>query len=644
MFTRTCIPVALLLVLLLLMALFGCRAFEPQVSVDDRKDQENPALRLGFLRDELADPVITFRARRGDQLVFSAFADSDTIGYGVPFTIAWAGSTANVRPYNRELLARLDTVPPVDGLYGYKYRVLAEDCDDATEDCWHPRRFNHALGESLSTFGWIDSLRFGNDDSSPNIFGRRLASGVHRLLLVNTIDVAGREVPLSERELNVVSNYDPETRLLRGQTDPFYEDPHVYPYTRVFIGQQVIEEYTFAEGDTVPDRSYVVFKAVGRDDPRDVLLGLEGFGVSFQGAFTALGLFEGIGPYHFAAPYGEPSLTPQWQATEPWGWSADTLGFSVGPFAYTFTMRTVDEHGRRDGTADSFQFHGNFPPCVQCVELLNWTEPSQYSFDDECYSSECATAVDTMVASLTPNPGYRLARSFGFGRFYYRLQTGEVWFQRPWDLAGVDSVEGSSYGYRLLLHGKDHPLEPPPTPCDRILSWRYQIVSQNDPENAVRDGAGPDDLQIPLEEFSIDPDSLVYVDQDGVWILTVKFFVPFILQLVGPQAYWDDLFNRYQDSALADQAFALTTLQLGETQATVIARDASSCVFQEDNGEYKYFRGVRQPAGCPLRQCGVDCENLAGAIELVHFAAQSDAFLKHYVLRVLISSTGELYP
>ena len=43
----------------------------------------------------------------------------------------------------------------------------------------------------------------------------------------------------------------------------------------------------------------------------------------------------------------------------------------VGPFAYDVEMRTVDNHDRRDGTPDSFSFQGNFPPCVQCIELLN---------------------------------------------------------------------------------------------------------------------------------------------------------------------------------------------------------------------------------------------------------------------------------
>ena len=75
------------------------------------------------------------------------------------------------------------------------------------------------------------------------------------------------------------------------------------------------------DGDTVPDRAYVVFKAAGWDDPRDVSWSPPGQVLMYQGYFRATGRYLGQIPYDFFMNWSTPLV-------------ADTLGFLVGPFDY----------------------------------------------------------------------------------------------------------------------------------------------------------------------------------------------------------------------------------------------------------------------------------------------------------------------
>jgi hypothetical protein len=639
------------------------------VAVDDRGDFDRSPARLQFISNALGNPKVDFLKKPPGQGEWAPFANNDTIAYGEPFSISWFGHTDNIRSYQLRLLAERDTVPDYrdsldlwtpaelearshyfDGLLGYKFRLPEVACDESQEDCWNPRQYDDARGDSVSFFGPVRQLTFSNDNSNSSIYGKRLVSGVHRLL-VNTIDVAGVQIPPNKQELDIVVNYDPDTFLLRNQSDPFYDDPAVYPYYLVFNRGGAVDQYNFAENDTVPDRAYVVFKALGRDDPRDLKIDAN-YHVTFQGLFNAIGLYNRVAPFRFKTEVGDPHRTPEWDPAGPDGWSADTLGYLVGPFEYKFKMRSVDEHGKRDLTPDSLRFFGNFPPCVQCVELLNWNETSSFTYEDDCWDQECAARVDTIYASQAPNPFYHLARNFGFGYIYIKLATSEVWPQRPVQLADVDSIPGNYFGYRLFLHGKDHPQEPWLKPEDRVMSWSYEVVYDvGDPGNLIRDGAGSDNILFPTRQFStVSAEDPIYVDENGVWIFSFRFFVPLVLHAGGPEAFWNSLFALYGNTQDADLAFHLTTIQLGPTTARVRARDVSNCDYRPDNAEYRYYRGARPPR-IPNqgivpnlhRKCDASYTGQLGVLALDDFGFESSIFTKKYQVKVLLAN-GTIYP
>ena len=114
--------------------------------------------------------------------------------------------------------------------------------------------------------------------------------------------------------------------------------------------------------------------------------------------------------------------------------------------------------------------------------------------------------------------------------------------------------------------------------------------------------------------------------------------------------------DQYGDPEVADEVFRLTTLQLGNTQATVIARDATSCEPGDGTiygrlarGKYHYYLGVRTPdipddqgRHCTQEFNGPDYHDL-GQLQLDYFAFESEALAKAYYLGV-ITQSGETYP
>jgi hypothetical protein len=358
--------------------------------------------------------------------------------------------------------------------------------------------------------------------------------------------------------------------------------------------------------------------------------------------------------FPFSSQFSLDNHTDAWVATEENGWSSDTLSFVVGPFAYTYSMRCVDEHQRRENTPDTLSFYGNYPPCVQCVELTNNEVASEYALENDCWDQECASRVDSLYAAwaFPPPSGPEYATAVDFsGQVYYKLDTGDVWLTRPLQIAGVDSVTAPHFGYKLWLHGKDHPLEPPVDPEDRIMSWRYQVDYENDPNNIIKDGGGIDNLRSPTYFFSTNPDDPVYVDDNGVWVLQIRFGVPFALLSAaslaeGIDAYREELFLKYDDWDAVDRAFELTTLQLGRAWASVIARDVTDCDARLEKGKYHYYTRVRVPPNHGLA-CNDAYDGEEAQLILNDFGAESaevdDPFVKYYFLGILYPN-GDVYP
>jgi hypothetical protein len=636
--------------------------FDPVIFVKARDEQgaEDPTpAEWRVLGGSAAGPILTVQKSNLDGSDPAPFASGDTIGYGESFRLTWEGTTTTAMYLPADMVVRLDTVPPPDGLLGFKYRLDWEDCDPVAQDCWYPRRFDGASGDSASYFGDVQTVPFPNDDSGPAPSQKRLSSGRHQIWL-NALDIVGLEVPADTQPIDLVVNYDPESRLLIQEADPYFtDDTHIYPYYLVYYpawapGGARVEEYSFAPGDTVPDRAVVVFKAVGRDDSRDQpAVPGEEWDVQFQGQFRAVGkIFTSEFP--FQTQYSEPHWTPDWTPDQEGGWSADTLSFAVGPFAYTTAMRAVDEHGRRDAIPDTISFVGNFPPCVQCVEVTNITTTSTYAESNDCWDQDCASRSDSLFAAWgipqPSGPDYVTFVDMG-GKIYYKLDTGDVWLERPLQITGVDSVTAPHYGYKLWLHGKDHPLEPPVDPEDRIMSWRYQVDYENDDGNVIRDGGGFDVLQWSTSHFSTDPEDPIYIDENGVWVLQIRLAVPFAL-LVGDsrdaavETYREELYLLYNDWEDVDRAFELTTMQLGRASASVIARDASDCDARIQKGKYHYFRHVRVPVEHG-RVCNDFYEGEENQLILNDFSAESsslvDPFVKHYFLGIEYPN-GDIYP
>lgn len=649
------------------------------VAMDDRGDFDRTPARLHFFSNALDNPELDFWRQQDDQLV--EFADLDTIAFGDPLFLRWSGSTANAGAfYDQDLLAERDTVPPFDdGLLGFKWRLPEED-DCTGDDCWNPKAFDEATGDSFSYFGDVSGLTFLNDGSGSGPFGRVLDAGAIELL-VNTIDVAGVEVPASEQLLRILVNYEPDTYILDDEQDPVddHNDPLTYPRYHVFHGPQA-GWYTFSEGDTVPDRSYVLFKALGWDDPRDQIESAQNR-LRFQGRFQAWQFLRVDGArFPFETTFSDTHQTPEWTGADPTDWdspSADTLGFQVGPFNYDVLMRAVDEQNTADGTPDTLSFVGNFPPCVQCIELGRLDMDAAGEYDDieadNCQDAGCLenTRMLKIFTGGIQDPRYDptdathlSSRSAGGpASIWINPLVGAITLDEP--TSGDWITLPAAYFHMLVyLHGKDHPQEywPPNQAHQRIKAWRYEINYEGDPNNVLLDGGGRDNISL-LTGFNVsennpDPNSSdLFIEPDsGVWGVVVKVAVPLILDLGGPEGYWSFLLGAgglncdppagttpadtlaWQQTSCVQQAYRAWQLTLAQfTPGTVsaIAVDQSLCDYRFRTNTYHFYDGTRVPTPNGRR-----CEDRAydqppdqldptgilerGALDLEEFAAFSN--------------------
>jgi len=614
------------------------------VAMDDRGDFDRTPARLHFFSNALGNPEVDFyRAVDGSNV---PFADEDTIAFGEPLILRWSGSTPNLGAYDPELLAARDTVPPFDdGLMGFKWRLPVEfPCNEAEEECWNPKAFDEATGDSFSYFGDVTELVFLNDGSDEGIFGRVLNAGAITLL-VNTLDVAGVQVPAMDQTMRVLVNYEPDTYLLDGEVDwvAAHNDDTVYPTYTVFYGDSA-GTYSFSSGDTVPDQSYVTFKAMGWDDSRDDIVNEDSNEMTFQGRFFARQFKGGNGPeFSFFTNFSDAMQTPEWMSDDPADFnspSADTVGFMVGPFKYDVVMRSRDEQGTADGIPDTLSFVGGFPPCVQGIELGRLDMETNPAFDDvyadNCYDSSLDELAELVVFGNTFDPSYDPTNpnhigwrgvSPSTGNIYVNPSAGAVSLVEPGNPEGWTPIGAFEYHMIMWLHGKDHPKEGwrDGFADRRIAAWRYQIDYEGDPGNALADGAGRDNINL-LTGFSIqdnpsNPDVQVddlFIDRDtGAWAVVVKVSVPLFLVFSGPDGYWNSLlgplgFNcpafpaggtdeeilAWQADSSVQQAYRawhLTTLQFTPGTVSALALDQSTCAYRNATNGYHFYQSTRVP-------------------------------------------------
>ena len=621
------------------------------VAIDDYGDYDRTPARLHFFSNTLGTPVIDFfHVISPDSMVLIANGEPDTVGYGAPYELYWEGSTPNIRGYSAQALADVDSVYPYnDGLFGYKWQLVGdldyEDCNPTLTDCWHPRRFNEASGDSFSYFDEINSLTFLNNGSANGPFGKYLQSGTSTIR-VNTIDVAGVEVAAYLRNFSFVVNYDPETILLNNQTDWAHpgEDPETYPYYILLNdidGINTPPHYPFAAGDTIPDRSYVVFKALARDDTRDVrvnpdyTIGMTGVVNGVRNNFTG-------GQYSFSTGASDLDLEPDWGPGEG-GWYADTLGFLVGPSTeFTFRMQAVDEHGRRDGSPAEISFYVGNPPCVQCIEILpDPGQVSSYTADLACYEGQedhpCFDGgVDEyyiLGAGSIPDPNRTYLTNAGLTWMAIDKLTHRVQFQGgPPDISLFYSIQCAVYEFAILLHGQDDPREAWERARNRSMSWRYQIDYDCDPFNDIRDAGGFDDLTTPTWGADLGEAGLQISDSDGLWKLTVRVAIPNAIITNGMNYYLQTLYflTAGQDVELAYELYGLSMRQISDGMVRAVTMDQARCDFQPSRpAQYHLFSQVRPPTqdiSGTWRDCDPPFLDIVSSLDLSRAAMSSELF------------------
>ncbi len=590
---------------------------------DDQGAYDRTPARLHFFANSLGNPVLSFFRVEGTDTVPLARGEVDTVGYGRPRRLLWRAQSPNLRGYGEAALALLDTLPPVtDGILGYKWRVdgiPGEDCDATLVDCWHPRRFDEATNDSFSYFGSGTGVLLRNDGSDRSILGRLLPSGT-LTLTANAIDIAGVEVAEGARQQKIVVNRDPQTLVLDGERDWAHpEDPETYPYY-VRLDDPDGARYPFRSGERIPDRTYVVVKALARDDPRDLRfdsgyrIGLNGY---VQGARTNyLG-----GVFNFASEASAIDTEPAWDAGLD-GWYGDTLGFLTAPSTrYTVNLLSIDELGRRDGSPAALSFDVGFPPCLQCVEILPKPGVSTSAFGadvpcvedpDDLAAHPCLGGVTELRVSYAGDGPQDLS----YHGSTYILIHRDTGFMRvidapaPGEAVANYMLPARLYKFAVLLHGSDDPRDAWPQPVRRSGGWRYQVSYACDPYNLLQDGGGIDDIRSTTWG---PPRAQTISTTTGVWTLEVVVAVPGILVQQGP-----DVFRAYVSAAFAagdpekvEFIMGAVMQQFGDGWIDAVAVDQTVCgTNPERPARYNFFRHVRPsgplPDGLTWRDCSLE--------------------------------------
>jgi len=586
------------------------------VAMDDFGDFDRTPARLYFFSNTLGSPVINFFKIFENDTIPLAAGEPDTVGFGKPYELYWEGMSPNVLGYDSDALADVDTVFPFDdGLYGYKWQLTGElggFCVPAFEDCWHPRLFNEATNDSFSYFAEINSLYFRNSGNSSNPFATELESGEVNVR-INSLDVAGVEVSNHLRGFNFVVNHDPETIILVGR-DTFHTggadpDTSTYPYYTLLNDPDSIH-YPFLEGARIPDRSYVVFKALARDNPNDSVVDPD-FKIGLTGVVNGLRENYTGGPFSFSSGASDIDYEPEWDKESDDGWYADTLGFLVGPSTeFEFTMQSVDEHGRRDGSPASFSFEVGFPPCVQCIELQpDLGSVSDFPMDLACHDPEvgghpCFTGdYDFYIPkSLLPEQPGRTYLDPQLALSTYLVISKNT-------MTPVFQVEEAdpelnyifpctAFSMTVKLHGVDDSREAWTDPLNRARAWKYQVDYECDPSNKILDGGGFDDIGTPTWGHEFGATGISVSEVDGLWALNVNFFLPNQLLQQGIVGFWNYIFyvEAGYDAALTDELVAICLRQMSAGSVRAIALDQADCgLYPIRPAQYHLFETVRPP-------------------------------------------------
>ena len=415
-------------------------------------------------------------------------------------------------------------------------------------------------------------------------------------------------------------NYDPQTLLLDGEGDWAHPtDPETYPYY-IRMNDPAQTHHPFHSGDRIPDRTYVVVKALARDDPRDLRLN-PAYRIALTGYLRGVRQNYSGGIFNFASENSAIDTQPAWDAG-PGGWYGDTLGFLTAPATrFTVGMVSIDELDRRDGTPAELSFDVGFPPCLQCIELVAkpGTQSSAFDRDVPCVTDPGDLASHPCLAGTTD---LRLTYAgTGPGELQY-YRTGTVLVNKGTgflryadspttaDLAINYSMPARLYKMGVLLHAEDDSREAWAEPVRRIGAWRYEVANACDVYNAILDGGGTDDIRLTTWG---PPNAQAINTSTGVWKLEVDVAVPTILVQQGPEVFraYVTTAMAFGDPTITGMIYAAVTQQFGDGWVDAVAVDQTICGLNPDRpARYNFFRNVRPAVGVPLglswRDCGLD--------------------------------------
>ncbi len=606
------------------------------VAMDDFGDFDRSPARLHFFTNTLGSPQLRFFRVSGTDTVPMVTGVVDTVGFGHPYQVLWRGSSPNVRGYSPAALALVDTVAPTtDGLFGYKWKIngdLGGNCQPSLTDCWHPRKYNEATTDSFSYFGGATTLLFANENpASTNPFRKLLPSGAVSLE-VNSIDVAGVEVATYQRPFSFIVNYDPQTLLLDGEQDWAHpSDAETYPYY-IKLNDPTRTHYPFHSGDRIPDRTYVVFKALARDDARDQALRPD-FKIGFTGFLQGVRRNFTGGVFPFISDASTINTQPAWDAGVG-GWYGDTLGFLTAPNSeFTLNMQAVDEHDRRDGSPAALSFDVGFPPCLQCIELLPRPTSQTSNFDATVACVEdtaagylathpCLAGVTELrVATVASNPLTDLEQVLGAAFILVNKDTGFV-TNKTVVPTRADStanyvLDAIRYKMGVLFHGKDNADEAWSTASSRLGGIQYEVGYGCDPFNEIKDGGGNDDINVPTwGQQATNSTNLTISASTGLWKTEVEVYVPTLLMTLGVDIWRIVLLGRVGDPAAVDMIYHAVTRQFGDGWVEAVALDQTSCAaFPLRPSTFNFFRNVRPGMSRPSNQTWRDCGLQSGTIK-----------------------------
>jgi hypothetical protein len=485
------------------------------VAVDDRGRMDPTPARLHFFDNSLGNPTLEFTVYTWETLSDGSqdwvkrwigsptgpaigrspeLTETPVVGFSRRFKIEWVASSPNGAIDGYRFLAGQGTnaayTPPDDAQGESQWSPAATSftyLNDVPPANFPACELDPLTGQILeASVCPPDSVRWPSDDYRVS---------------VEALDIALVESEESAGILRFSVNYAPETTLTDDATWPLY---------RVADGIGGFSEFAISPTDTVPMDSYAVFQFTGFDKTESLATPPASYTelccdviesddrVSFQaryeaimdkGRFTAKLLTRLSDPFRRSAAPGD----------------IDTIGFNVGPFAYTVFGVARDEHGRVDRSPEEFRFVAGFQPRLLSVvpdtgDSLIFTNPNLPRWPN---------SLDYVQSSAT------------------RWWTGRDFVNdaaKCPDSGNCVSTSGTLYQFQAHFRAAPHPAEP----TQAVRAWQFRYFTDNDPINRLSDGLESKDFSTWAAKSSTPNQWLFNLSNEAItlFVPAIFWFVP----------------------------------------------------------------------------------------------------------------------